>query len=449
MLLIWLCVFIGVLISQLIYVGANWLQYRRRDYASYFFYILALLLYFILLHQTEFPFGVKENEPNYVYHRFFLRPLAFAIYVLYFEFVIRFLETATNFNRLHRYIKIARNVFISFSLLFLVLNLFANDSSFADKLYHIFNIFIFAASLSLIISLWKISTTLSKFILKGAMAVAFGALLSNLLTVLYLMGKINPPDNYMLSVAIGVMIELYFFNSGLSYKSRQTELNMISSQKHLIEELEKSKALEFKLSNIRHKISRDLHDELGATLSGIAMFSYVTKIQLQNKELAAVNYSLDIMKENASEMVAKLNDIVWAVNPVQDNLYALLERLKEFALQLTSVKEIKLDFSFPDSVALLKLPMEYRRNIYLICKEAINNVVKYSEARLLEVKVKVSHNEIEIKIADNGRGFIVELTNKGNGLINMAKRADEINAKLEIDGETGIGTKITLCCKIT
>ncbi len=448
MLLIWLCVFIGVLISQLIYVGANWFQYKRKDYAAYFFYILLLLLYFILLHQIEFPFGVKKNDPNYLFYRFFLRPLAFAIYVLYFEFVIRFLETATNFNRYHRYIKMARNLFISFSLLFLVLNLFANDSTFANNLYHVFNLVIFIASLSLIISLWKTPTALSKYILGGAVAVLIGALLSNLLMIFHLSIEIEFLDSYMIFVALGVVIEFYFFNSGLSYKSRQTELNMISSQQHLIEELERSKALEVRLGGIRQKISRDLHDELGATLSGIAMYSYITKTQLKDQEYTAVNNSLDVIRENASDMVTKLSDIVWEVNPVKDQFSFLLERLKEFAIQLTSVKQIELDFSFPEAVELLSLTMEYRRNIYLICKEAINNAVKYSEAVLLEVRVNLSDNNIEFKIADNGKGFIVN-ENKGNGLINMASRAKEINAKLVVDSENGKGTKISLTCKIT
>lgn len=446
---IWLFVFIGVLISQLLYVGANWLQYKRRDYGAYFFYIIALLIYFMLFHQEEFDFGVKVNDPNYIYYRFFLRPLAFAIYVFYFDFLISFLETATNFARFHRYIKLVRNMLIFFSLLFLVLNLFANDSSFANQLYHIFNLFIFIVSISLIILLWKIHTVLSKFILRGALAVLTGALISNLLNVFSSIGQFELLESYMITVAIGVVIELYFFNSGLSYKSRQVERNMIISQQHLIEELEKSKALEVRLGNIRQKISRDLHDELGATLTGIAMYSYITKTQLKNREYTAVNNSLDVIKENASEMVAKLNDIVWEVNPVKDEFSALLERLKEFAIQLTAVKQIELDFSFPEAVELLSLPMEYRRNIHMICKEAIHNAVKYSEANLLQFKVDLNDSKISIRITDSGRGFNLNDTVSGNGLLNMHKRAEEINAALEIRSANGKGTTISLSCKIT
>ncbi|GAA4308360.1 hypothetical protein GCM10023149_02260 [Mucilaginibacter gynuensis] len=204
-----------------------------------------------------------------------------------------------------------------------------------------------------------------------------------------------------------------------------------------------------KLANMRSKISQDLHDEVGATLSGISMYSYITKEQIKNQEHESVNNSLDIIKDNAGEMVAKLNDIVWAVNPVQDNAYTIAERLKEFAAQLTSVKGIKLDFTANNPLATLKLPMEKRKNIYLICKEAINNAVKYSECTLLKIDISVVNRNLSVFIEDNGKGFAPALINKGNGLNNMAARANEIRADLKINSEIGNGTKVRLQCKIT
>jgi len=204
-----------------------------------------------------------------------------------------------------------------------------------------------------------------------------------------------------------------------------------------------------RLANLRSKISQDLHDEVGATLSGIAMYSYITKTQLVQEDYTNVNLSLDRIKDNAAEMVDKLNDIVWAVNPVQDHLDALLARLKDFALQLAETKQMKLDFIFPESIANLKLPMQERKNIYLIGKEAINNAVKYSEASWLKVEVNLQQKHLNLTISDNGKGFLPTAVSKGNGLINMENRAKEIGANLEIDGQTGSGTKITFNCKIT
>lgn len=204
-----------------------------------------------------------------------------------------------------------------------------------------------------------------------------------------------------------------------------------------------------RLANLRTKISQDLHDEVGATLSGIAMFSYITQDQIKNNQHEEVNKSLELIKENANEMTSKLNDIVWAVNPLQDNLYELLERLKDFASQISAVKDISVSFEIPELLVAEKLPMEQRKNIYLICKEAINNAVKYSECTLLKIDVNVVQKNINILIYDNGKGFLNDKSSKGNGLINMESRAKEIDAKISIESLKGEGTKIQLTCKIT
>ena len=204
-----------------------------------------------------------------------------------------------------------------------------------------------------------------------------------------------------------------------------------------------------RLANLRTKISQDLHDEVGATLSGIAMYSYITKEQLKNEQQDEVNQSLDIIKENAAEMVAKLNDIVWTVNPMQDNLQDLVERLKDFAIQITNVKQMALSFTQLGKFDEVKLPMNVRKNIYLICKEAVNNAVKYSESPILKVTLEVKHKMLEIMIRDEGKGFLLADENKGNGLLNMNKRAKEINAHLTITTAPQSGTNIQLVYKFS
>lgn len=204
-----------------------------------------------------------------------------------------------------------------------------------------------------------------------------------------------------------------------------------------------------RLANVRSKISQDLHDEVGATLSGIAMYSYITKEQLKSNQEGQVIQSLDIIKDNASEMVAKLNDIVWTVNPIQDNLQGLIERLKEFTVQITNAKQITLNFFTSGALEDIKLPMEARKNIYLICKEATNNAVKYSESKILNIKVEVKHKMLAIQIEDTGIGFLPEEENKGNGLLNMHNRAKEINAQLNISSHLGSGTTISIAYKFT
>ena len=129
-------------------------------------------------------------------------------------------------------------------------------------------------------------------------------------------------------------------------------------------------------------------------------------------------------------MVNRLSDIVWSVSPEHNSLKNLVQKLEEYAREMAKVKNIKVQMNAPECLAELQLPVETRHNIYMLCKEAINNAVKYSEASLLELSVHHSDHLIEFIVSDNGKGFDIATIKKGNGLVNMQKRADETGAKV-------------------
>lgn len=202
-----------------------------------------------------------------------------------------------------------------------------------------------------------------------------------------------------------------------------------------------------RLAEVRHKISQDLHDEIGATLSGIALYSYLIKVQSEQNETDKVKASLNIIEKNATDMVKKLSDIVWAVNPVHDTLEELLHRLEETSKENASAKEIEVVFT--TAIVPVKLTMQQRKNIFLIAKEAVNNAIKYSSCKRVSINTSFGHELLTILIADDGKGFDSLNPTPGNGLTNMRNRAQEIKAALVIDSASGKGTLITLSCKIT
>lgn len=204
-----------------------------------------------------------------------------------------------------------------------------------------------------------------------------------------------------------------------------------------------------KVNQVRSKISQDLHDEVGATLSGISMYSHLTREQIKKQQTLEVERSLKIIENSAGEMVSKLNDIVWLVNPLHDSLQKLIRKLEEYSMEMGLVKGIKTLSDIHEKISDIKLPMETRRNIFLIFKEAINNAVKYSQATVLEIRVHAFDHSIEILIKDNGKGFDFSSVKKGNGLNNIQKRADEIGAKLILRSKENEGTSVCLQCKIT
>ena len=148
-------------------------------------------------------------------------------------------------------------------------------------------------------------------------------------------------------------------------------------------------------------------------------------------------------------MVNKLNDIVWLINPDQDSLEKLILRLEEYARDMAMIKDMQVRITVPENIHETMLPMEHRRNIYLFCKEAINNAVKYSNGTLLELRINKTGGNLEFSVSDNGKGFDAVMVRRGNGLDNMQKRADEIGAKLTVESKQNEGAMVSMQVKIT
>ena len=198
----------------------------------------------------------------------------------------------------------------------------------------------------------------------------------------------------------------------------------------------------------RLRISQELHDEVGATLSGISMYSHLSREQNKQNKSGEVENSLKIIQQNAGDMVNKLGEIVWLTNPGQDSLMQLAQRLEEYLYDMAMVKNFKVKSGLVNNIASINLPAEIRRNIYLLFKEAINNAVKYSNATLIELHVKDENEEVKITLQDNGNGFDKDAIKRGNGLTNMEQRAKEAGISYSIDSNKGMGTLITVSVKI-
>jgi len=199
-----------------------------------------------------------------------------------------------------------------------------------------------------------------------------------------------------------------------------------------------------KVYMLRSKISQDLHDEVASTLSGIRLYSELAKQQLGINDALQVQRSLNIISDNASEMKDDMSDIIWAINPANDSFKKLLLKLKSYATELAIATGMKFYYSADEQIPEEKLNMQQRRNVYLICKEAINNAVKYSAGENLNLFVERKNQHIKIIIQDNGKGFDQSEKKEGNGLLNMQARAKEISADLKIAPVQGKGTKVEL-----
>ena len=197
------------------------------------------------------------------------------------------------------------------------------------------------------------------------------------------------------------------------------------------------------ITSIRNKIAGDLHDDIGSTLSSIRMYSDIVSEQVQNKNPESIPL-LQKMGDNSKEMIENMSDIVWAIKPANDAFKNIESRMFNFAVELCNVKNIQLIMQKNVTLESIKIPMEQRRDLYLIFKEAVNNVIKYSNSTKLNIEFSKSGHFLIMIIEDNGKGFDPNQHKKGNGLENMKKRANDHHGILEINSSIGSGTKIIL-----
>ena len=214
-----------------------------------------------------------------------------------------------------------------------------------------------------------------------------------------------------------------------------------------LEKLEREQAIERE----RTRIAKDIHDDLGASLTRITMLSQSARGETLLPEPVAKN--LDRIFGTARELTRAMDEIVWAVNPRHDTLDSLANYLTRFANDFLSVAEIRCRLDVPLQLPVLPVTAEVRHNLFLAFKEALNNVVKHAAAGEVRVELKQERQQITLLVADDGRGFTPGGPQespsaepgriaRGNGLVNMKRRLAEIGGVCEIQSGPGRGTMV-------
>jgi len=197
------------------------------------------------------------------------------------------------------------------------------------------------------------------------------------------------------------------------------------------------------LERERARISQDMHDDIGASLTRISMMSELVK----NREDVGdgARQWLGQISGTSRGLMEEMNQIIWALNPKNDNLEGLMAYIRRFAFEYLEPANIKCDFDLPEKLPEKALTVETRRNIYLVVREALHNVVKHSAATRVDIKLSILNSRFSISIKDDGKGFDPgKLEFPGNGLINMKKRMNDIGGEIMIQSKTGEGTEIEI-----
>ncbi|MEP6568350.1 MAG: two-component regulator propeller domain-containing protein [Acidobacteriota bacterium] len=197
------------------------------------------------------------------------------------------------------------------------------------------------------------------------------------------------------------------------------------------------------LEKVRTRIATDLHDDIGASLSLIAMLSEVARRQALVGNFK-VGDSLSSIAASSRELVDAMSDIVWAVNPRKDRFSELVTRMRRFASEVFSSREIALQFEAADQDHDFKLGADARREIFFIVKEGVNNIARHSSCTEAAVILKKQGGWLILELRDNGKGFDPAQADQGNGLASMRERAARLGGELELNAASGRGTTLRL-----
>ena len=197
------------------------------------------------------------------------------------------------------------------------------------------------------------------------------------------------------------------------------------------------------LERVRTRIATDLHDDIGSNLSVVAGLSEVLRLRMGTVD-ETIAGQLSVIAKVSQRSVDAMSDIVWAVNPQKDHLRDLVQRMRRFASDAFSARNIQLVFDAPEADERIRLGAETRRQVFLIFKESVNNAARHSGCARARVSLTVTNGTLAFSVSDDGKGFDGDGIEAGEGLLSMRQRAKKIGSELLITSSAGTGTTVQL-----
>lgn len=201
---------------------------------------------------------------------------------------------------------------------------------------------------------------------------------------------------------------------------------------------------QLEIERMRNAIARDLHDDIGSALSSI---NIACQIALGTGAKTLVP-QLTRIRDQSTLIMERMSDIVWSINPENDRLDMLVNKMREFAFEVLEQRDVELIFDAGD-LSHCHILAERRKNLFLIFKEAVNNIAKYANCSTVRISFQIKGTCLELSVCDNGRGFDKGHVRMGNGLRNMETRASALQGELHISSVEGEGTHVLLRVPIT
>ena len=433
----------GVLLMMVLFMGTNFILSRRREFQYNFLYSVCM---FLLIFLNSYTIRTLTPFASFFlsYFDFFLLGAGTIFYIL---FTRSFLNTAAKHQLLDKVLKYAEIFIFVVLIVYSFLNFFTQGYVPQFLLENIMKFLILGIGLFFIILAFRQRNRLLNYIAAGnACLVAFSSIS---LALIWIDGKVTGLiDSPIFYYNLGIVSEMTFFLLGLTYKNRSETIERIKEQEAMKMEAEK-KDFESQIAIIkaqqeeRNRISADMHDDLGAGMTTIRLYSELAKNKLLDNPIPEI----DKISSSSNELLNKMNAIIWSMSSSNDSLGNLTAYIRSYALEYFEGSGVDCRISIPDDLPNIEVIGEIRRNVFLVVKEALNNILKHARATKVTITLERVANGLTLYIHDNGVGIDMDkLRQFSNGLKNMKKRMNDVNIDFSIENKDG--TLITLHRKV-
>ena len=434
----------GILLMMIVFMSVNFIISKKKEFLHNAFYSICMFI-LIILNTSVTRYSVLWADLYYSYFDFFLLLIGTIFYI---SFTRIFLNTRVKYLFLEKVLKYSER-FIFFSLMtYTILHFFTNLYPVQSMLENMIKFLILGIGVFFVVLALRQRNRLLNYLAAGNAAlvvfsaISLGIIWSNIRTF-----SIFTSSAFY--YYLGIVIELSFFLLGLTYKNRNELIERTKEQEAMKLAAEK-KDFETQIAMMkvqqeeRNRISADMHDDLGAGMTTIRLYSELAKKKLGDNPVPEI----DKISSSSNELLNKMNAIIWSMSSSNDSLGNLTSYIRSYALEYFENTGIDCRISIPENLPNIEVSGEIRRNVFLVVKEALNNILKHSEANRVDITLERVPDGLTLLIQDNGVGInFKEINQFSNGLKNMQKRMESVQIEFSIQNHNG--TLIRLYRKIS
>lgn len=429
----------GLLLMMIFFNAANFRLGRKKEFLYNCCYTICMFLLIF--------FNTYTQRRSGIFASFFMGYLAFALLIVgtifYIAFTRKFLETKKNYPLLNKIFVYEEKLLMLLLICFSVVYFFTDNYGLQSLIENSTKIIILVIGIAYIILGIKQKDKLVNYLAIGNTILIFFSIISLLLIVLPI-SRTGFFTSAILYYEVGIVGELIFFLLGLTYKNRKVLIEKIKEQEALKLAAEKQ-IFETRLAVLnaqqaeRNRISTDMHDDLGAGVTAIRLFSELAKTRLGKDTVPEI----EKISSSANELLDNMNAIIWTMNSSNDLFGNLVAYIRSYAIEYFENTGIKCSVIVSTDLPEFVVTGEVRRNVFLVVKEALNNILKHAKATEVSLILRREAGGISFFIQDNGVGIDFEnLRRFGNGLKNMKERM--VISGIDFLIENKNGTLITM-----